>query len=104
MQRLVIDNNNVVELQRLRNSISGGPITDATVSLTVYDGAGVPVVGQIWPASMQHVSDGYYRTTLDSSLILRRGGTYYGIITADGSGGERGKWELQIKAEAGKVY
>ena len=105
MQQLKIGNSNVVELQRLRNTVTGQPITDANVDMTVYDGAGVAVGGQVWSTSLQHVADGTYRVILDATLELRRGDTYYGIITALGvGGGEEGKWELQLKADSRDVF
>ena len=105
MQQLKIGNSNVVELQRLRNSVTGQPIIDANTEMTIYDGAGVAVGGQIWPTSLQHIADGTYRVILDATLELRSGGTYYGIITALGaSGGEEGKWELQLKADSRDVF
>jgi hypothetical protein len=101
MQPLEIGSSNIVEVQRLRNGTT--PITDAVISMTVYDGAGVEVSGATWPVTLTHSADGYYSVTLPSTLVLRRGGTYYGIVDAT-SGGLTKKWEIQLQAQAEAVY
>ena len=73
MQQLILNTNNVVELQNLKNSVTGDAVIDAVVECTIYKRDGVPMTGQIWPLSMQHVSDGLYRGTLDWDLMIRSG-------------------------------
>lgn len=92
MLTLYVGNTNVIELQGLKNSVTGTTDTAATVEVTLKDGAGVEIAGQSWPASMVHDADGTYRATLEDDLSLRKGGRYFAYVTATGSGGEVGNW------------
>lgn len=103
MQTLVIDSNNVVELQGLSNQSTGDVISDATVRCTIYDPNKVPVVGQIWPLSLNPIGNGLYRGTLNSSLILKSGQTYRAEVTATAIGGQVKKWVIPAKAQYDKV-
>lgn len=102
--RLVIDNNNVVELYNLKNNVTGEFVDDADVSVTIYDGNMVPVGGGIWPQSMDNRGPGRYRITLEERLILERGRKYVGVVTALDTEGRQGRWEMQLTAEPNKVY
>jgi hypothetical protein len=97
---IYIDNHNVLELQALTKSTTGAADVTATVTVTVKDKAGANVTGQTWPATMAHVSAGTYRVTLDSDLSLTPNREYVAHITATGTGGEIGHWELELKAMA----
>ena len=103
MQQLTIGDNNVVEVQRLRNEVTGETVTDANVELTIYDRSGNPVAGQVWPEIMGHVADGLYRGTLDSTLELSQGGHYRGVVTAIDTGGRKKTWHIVFKAYHDKV-
>lgn len=98
MLSLYVDNSNVIELQGLTNTVTGVVDTGASVAVTVKDGAGVAVAGQTWPKAMSHDSAGTYRATLNSDLSLRKGGRYFGYVTATGSGGEVGNWVVELIA------
>lgn len=102
--RLVIDNNNVVELYNLKNNVSGEFIDDADVKLTIYDSNMDPVGGGIWPQNMDNRGTGQYRVTLEETLVLERGSRYTGVVTAKDTEGRQGRWEMQFVAEPNKVY
>lgn len=95
---IYIDNNNVIKLLSVTNSITGAADTGATVTVTLKDSAGENVSGQTWPATMAHASGGTYRATLDADLVLQQNRKYTAHIGAIGSGGEIGHWELQLAA------
>lgn len=94
---LYVDNSNVVELQTLTNSVTGVADTGATVTVTLKRGD-AEVSGQVWPASMAHVSAGTYRATLDDDIVLVNRREYIAVIDAIGSGGEVGHWEAPVTA------
>jgi hypothetical protein len=99
---LYIDNNNVIELQSLTNDATGVVDTGATVTVTIQDTSGDSVAGQVWPATLSLVSEspltGKYRATLDYDLVLLANRKYRAVVTAVGSGGEVGKWEVPAVA------
>ena len=98
MNVIYLDNNHCVELQALTNSATSVVDTGATVTVTIKDAGGSDVEGQVWPATMSHVSGGTYRATLDHDLSLSANRTYYAHVDATGSGGEVGHWELPVHA------
>ena len=93
-----IDNNNVIELQTLTNGITGAVDTGASVTVTLKDSSGTEVVGQSWPAAMNHDTGGTYRATLDDGLTLIATRSYTAIVDAVGTGGEVGHWEIPVQA------
>ncbi len=95
---LWIDNNNVIELQDLTNSVTEVVDTGATVTVTLQDSSGVEVAGQSWPAAMAHDTGGTYRVTLDDDLTLIEGRTYKAIVHAVGTGSEIGHWVCDVLA------
>ena len=95
---IYIDNSNVVELTELTNSATNTAITNATVTVSLYDSAGVLVTGQSFPAAMSHVSAGTYRATLEDDLVVVENRQYVAHIDAS-SGGIVGHWELPVRAK-----
>jgi len=95
---IYIGNSTVLELQALTNAATDLVDTGATVTITLYDSAGVAVTGQAWPAPMSHVSAGTYRATLDHDLALVENRQYVAHIDAT-SGGIVGHWELPVRAK-----
>jgi len=95
---IYIDNSNVVELTELTNSTTGVAITNATVTVSLYDSAGAVVTGQTFPATMSHVSAGTYRATLEDDIALIENRQYLAHIDAS-SGGIVGHWELPVRAK-----
>ena len=73
-------------------SEAGTPVEDANISITLYDRAGVEVVGQGWPTQMLSVGGGVYEATLESDLSLQCGRPYQAIVT-----GTRGDAVLNIR-------
>lgn len=95
---LYIDNNNVVELQALANSVTEVVDEGASVSVTIKTRSGSVVAGQNWPLAMPHVAGGKYRGTLEPDLSLSAGRDYVAHIDVVGSGGEVGHWAVPITA------
>jgi hypothetical protein len=62
--------------------ITGGTVTDATVTATLYDVADVEIAGQSWPSVMSHSADGNYFCTLSENLAVERGRRYYAEVIA----------------------
>ena len=62
---------------------------DATVTVTLYDSAGVEVTGESWPLSMAYVSasDGDYKATLADTLGVTENKKYRAVVTAVASSG-----------------
>jgi len=98
-----IGNDNVLELDGLVNVATGAYDNAATVTVTVVDVSGTEVTGQIWPETMAHVTEspdqGLYRATLENDIAIYAGGKYTAQITATGSGGERGYWEVPLRPQ-----
>lgn len=96
---IYLENENVIELDGLINSIGGSYINNAVVEVTVEDTAGTDVAGVTWPISMAYVasSNGKYRATLPDTLALTPGAVYHAVITAV-SGSVNGKWILELYA------
>lgn len=92
------DNDNLVEVDELKNSATDAYINTATVTLTaIRDAAGAVVTGVSFPISMTYVatSNGKYQATVDKAIALIAGHTYTAIIDAV-SGGLDGHWELPL--------
>lgn len=98
MQIIYLLNNNCVELRALTNSATNIVDTGATVEVTIRDSAGVAVTGQTWPAAMSHVSAGTYRATLEEDIAILANRPYRAFVDATGSSGEKGHWELPLRA------
>lgn len=91
-------NDHVLELADLTNEVTGAPINNATVTVSLVDSAGVAVTGDTFPKTMSYVtsSDGLYRTTLLDTLNLTRNARYVAKISANGGGGLQGYWEKDL--------
>lgn len=90
-------NDMIIEVNGLKNAISGAYVNDATVTVTMVDSAGSSVVGETWPLSVGYVggTDGIYRATLQDSLTLTVGNLYTAKVTAVG-GGYQAYWETPL--------
>ena len=100
---IYIDNTNVIELTELTNSVTSAAITNATVTVSLYDSAGVLVTSQsspnqIFPLSMSHVAGGTYRAALIDGLVIVENRQYIAHIDANASG-TIGHWELPVRAK-----
>lgn len=98
-----VDNDNYIELNGLKDAISGAFLNAAAVTVHIRDTAGIDLAGPSgfsWPETMSYVSgtDGIYRVTLDKSLNWIAGIRYKATITSDESGSD-GQWEIDLLAE-----
>ena len=92
------DNDNLVEVDELKNSATDAYINNATVTLTaIKDAAGVTVTGVSFPISMTYVasSNGKYQATVDKAIALVPGQSYTAIIDA-ASGTLDAHWEIPL--------
>ncbi len=97
---LYLDNDNVLEVQQLRNDTSGDFLNTANVSMTLHDAGGDPVNGANWPLPLQYVdgSHGVYRVTLDRDLALTLNARYIARIAVDGGSELRASWSIACVA------
>jgi hypothetical protein len=93
---LYIGNNSIVDVTGLKNENSGAVVTDARVSVALFDGAGLPVAGAQWPLEMAYLADsnGVYRATLPYTLDLSEGGRYIARVVADAGDGLHAQWDM----------
>ena len=97
---IFINNDSLIELIGLKNSLTDSYVNDATVTVTLYDSTGAEVSGISWPLTMAYVtaSNGDYRGTLDKAVVLITGALYKAVITAlDGI--NDGEWVLYLRAQ-----
>jgi hypothetical protein len=95
------DNDNLIELDMLKNSATDAYLNSATVNLTsIKDSAGVVVTGVTFPLAMSYVatSNGKYQATVDKALALISGQHYTAIVDVASSGID-GHWELPLTAQ-----
>ncbi len=99
---LYIGNTNVVELEKLTNSVDNLPVTDATVTVRIQDDQGVDVPGEVFPASMGHVADGTYQATLSHNMTLLYNHPYTALVVATGTGGQVAQFSCPVVAKIRK--
>ena len=97
---LLISNDHILELDSLKNELTGLDLNGAAVTVTLLDAEGTKVAGEVWPKAMAYVagSDGLYRCTLPYTLTLTASGRYTARITANAGNGLRANWELECVA------
>lgn len=97
---IYIGNDSVIELDGLRNELTGAPINDAAVSFRLLTEAGEEVAGDIWPKTMTYVtgSNGDYRATAVYDMALAANGRYTAEITANAGEGLRAQWDAEVVA------
>lgn len=107
MNRIVyIDNDNILRVTGLADSISAAYMNAATVTVTLYESDGVTeVTGQSWPQTMAYEagSNGNYRITLFDTLVLTHNRKYLAIVEADNGTNEKGHWEILVRAQTRKT-
>lgn len=93
------DNDNLLQLDGLKNGADNSFINDAAVSATLKDAQGNNISGMNWPAVMNYITDsqGRYQLMLDNALNLTAG-VYYTVSVVAESGGLNATWEKHIKA------
>jgi hypothetical protein len=101
---IYIGNSNVIEVDDVKNSITGIADEAATFEVTLVDSSGTEVVGQVWPVNIPHVADGLYRATLSPNLVMTPLRNYTAIIAGTGSGpsGEAYLSECAVTAKTRK--
>jgi hypothetical protein len=69
---LYLENDNLIILKGLKDSVAAGYLNTAAVQLTVLDPAGIEVDGANWPQTMDYVSasEGEYRYVLPLEVVL----------------------------------
>ena len=97
---IYISNDNILELNGLKDEVAGTFINSATVTVTLVDSDGTEVVGDTWPKTMSYAtsSDGIYRATLLDTLTLTEGACYTAKVIADGGAGLQAYFETPIYA------
>lgn len=102
IQVLYVGNDTLLDVEALRNELTGAFINDATVEVTLHDLNGLAVTGDTWPKAMPYVdgSDGAYRATMVYTLGLIDGQRYRALITADAGAGLRAAWQVECVARA----
>lgn len=85
---IYIENDNLLQLNGLKNEATGAYVNDAVVTGRLKDETGADVSGQSWPVTLQYVaaSNGNYRVTLEETLSLVVGKKYVAEVTAVGNG------------------
>lgn len=97
---LYADNDTVLEVDRLRNGLSGEFLNTADVSVTLLEDDGTPVDGVSWPLSLAYVSgtEGLYRVTIPYTLGLVPNRRYLAELVADDGPGLHSQWEVECVA------
>lgn len=93
-----IGNTNILELSGLKSVLEDQFISDADVTLTIKDGDGAEIDGQVWPWTMTPVSvtddTGDYRAIIQDTVEFEAGTIYYAHIDADAGADRIGHWEF----------
>lgn len=89
--------NNIIELDALRNGITGDYINDATVTVTIVDPDDNELTGQSWPTTMDYVngSNGKYRALLDFDIDWPADYAF-SLISVNGGAGLVGYFKTQL--------
>lgn len=95
-----IGNDNIIELDGLKNDLTGAPLDAATVTVTLTDAHGAEVGGDTWPRTLAHVpgSRGLYRAILPHTLALAENQRATATVTVDAGDGLRAQWALECVA------
>jgi hypothetical protein len=96
-QPLVINSDNYITLEGLKDSTNNQFINTATVTVTVYSPANVALSGTSWPVTMSYVasSNGNYRGILPATLVVNKGETLTAKVTATVGGLSR-VWDFDV--------
>lgn len=85
---ILIGNNNVLEINGIKNPLIGHYINNAIVTATLSTLSDVPVTGQTWPINATYIpnTDGCYNAELPPALNLFHDKSYKLHIRAAGNG------------------
>ena len=91
-------NDALIEVKGLTDRGTGLFVSDAAVSVTLFDSEGVEVAGQVWPLALAYIedTDAVYRATLLASLPVTPGARYTAVIEADGGLGLLARWDIDV--------
>lgn len=98
VQTLYLGNDMLLEVANLRDQATGEYLNAATVTVSLENSEGVPVVGESWPLAMTYItaSNGTYRAILRDTLTLASGARYVAEVIADAGEGRRARWDLDF--------
>ena len=70
---LLYKSSTLLQLQELKNTVTGELIADAEATVTLVNHTAVPVGGQVWPLTLAAVADrpGDYQVTLPPDLEVK---------------------------------
>jgi len=99
---LYTGNNCTVDLTGLHNTVTGDPVGDATMTITLLDASGARVGGADWPQPMALLRDSTstYRATLPYTLALVAGARYTAHIEVVAGNGLHAEWDLPCVGRA----
>jgi len=100
-------NDNMLELNGLKDEITEEFVNDADVTASVKDSENVEVTGQTWPLTLDYItaSDGIYRGVLEAALDVAVGDKLTVEVTVDGGVGREAFFAIPITVrQRGKVY
>ena len=99
MEVVYLSNDNVIELNGLKNASTDAFLNSATVTFTLKDSAGTAVTDAD-TITMSYVasSDGIYRGTLIDTVSLSKNTLYTCEITANAGAGLQGFWIVPVRA------
>ena len=92
------DNDNLLEVDGLKNAATGAYLNSATVTVTLVDEDGNNVTGVV-DLAMDYVADssGKYRATLKDTLSLTAEERYAAQISANAGDDLQGYWEFELR-------
>lgn len=92
------NNSHRVEVSDLKDG-DGAVVTDATVSVTIYESDGeTEVTGVTWPVSLSHDSNGEYKGVVPHDAAIDAGSRYRILINAS-RGVDKGQWNGWVTAQ-----
>lgn len=99
LYKLLVGNDNVMELKGLRNAVNSQYMNGATVGVTIKTKAGDTVAGAVWPIALAYVSGstGNYRGTIPAELEIVHGREYLAVISAT-QDGTTARWDEDVLA------
>ena len=95
-----IENDNLLIVDKVQNALTGDFVNTAVVTATLKDGAGVDVVGQVFPLVLSYEtgSDGKYVGILEDTLAVVTSEQHTLIIDIDAGGGLKANFQIPTKA------
>lgn len=97
---IYVGNDSILEVDHVRDELTGDFLAGAAVQATMFDNTGAEVTGDTWPRPLAYVanSKGVYRTTLPQTLDLTANQRYTVEVEVNDGPGRYAKWTLQCVA------